>query len=351
MALFVNHIFTLLTGQNYASIGRENLLGPFDLVFSWTIGAAKVAVDSWVACQGAQMGITWYEHKRVAQSLLQSTGFEIILTPLVMTRAEQFFNDNLDRPSEFWRLLSDLVVDLLEGSKSIYDYWPKFMSGSEQSYTGAFKDEFITIRRGLDPKLSTHAGSIEPESANRALVRSGKAATSGITVTPGTGFNRNPYAGRSSTRVNATSESDFSLADILQRLSPEKHASQEEVDSCATHPCIYHCAKALENPELNISPEQLRERMHTNEACLNANNPYIRCSLIGFENVMKRLKLRRDERKDCWTKQKLELDAIMEKRGDRLINIIMEHDEMSIRIYDPNGDIYTIREHEDRSCF
>jgi hypothetical protein len=66
---------------------------------------------------------------------------------------------------------------------------------------------------------------------------------------------------------------------------------------------------------------------------------------------MKRLKLRGDERKDCWTKHKQELDAILAKRGDQLINIILEHDEFSIRIYEPNGDIYTIREHENRSCF
>ena len=225
------------------------------------------------------------------------------------------------------------------------------MSGSEQSYTGAFKVEFTIIRRGLDPKLSTHAGSIEPEgSASRSLVRTGKAATSGIGVTHGTGFNRSPYASKNNNRVNVTNDGDLSLANLLQRLAHETHASQEEADSCAKYACIYHYAKALENRELNISPEQLRDRMHTNEACLNANNPYIRCALIGYDNIMKRLKMRGDERKDCWTRHKQELDAILAKRGDQLIHMILEHDEFSIRIYEPNGDIYTIREHENRSC-
>ena len=112
-------------------------------------------------------------------------------------------------------------------------------------------------------------------------------------------------------------------------------------------PCAWHIQKLLDNPRNTRTPAELAERMHPTCACLNVQNPLLRCTLLdgGLDAIVRRSQmLDTPEKEQLWKEQMTEVRSKVRALQNGSVNMMVESWINEV------GDGVVAQESEDGPC-
>jgi hypothetical protein len=322
--VWLNAVFQELTGVDYTHFGRAQQLSSFGLCDNWKFGLARSQVTSWVDCiREDSMKRTWQEAQRDVRSLLEATTFGSVLEARAMPRIEVIFMQHSASGDQYgyWSQVETLLVEYLEGTSGLFNDWHEFKSRTEANleYRGPTDYSKVpwTVARNTARRSQYQSRDRRQQPRVNQLGQDG---------TPGVSW--------------GTAGDVFALPEI-------QYEAMEEAQRHKMTPCAWHIQKLLDNPRNTRTPAELAERMHPTCACLNVQNPLLRCTLLdgGLDAIVRRSQmLDTPEKEQLWKEQMTEVRSKVRALQNGSVNMMVESWINEV------GDGVVAQESEDGPC-